>query len=390
MSESEKIVLLSKLFFFTKDNKLIKENLWIADMFFKENIILVIVAQEPTIQILKSTIPKEYNKRIIFMNRSVGSKKVVKETKEEGSIFGMMGVVKEDAIFAFNCKIPLFNSEKVYSGSVDISKKVKNYGLPIIEFQNIIDCFKSYEIYKGGYFHISFGEKYSVISLNNANTYRKQEEEVRIKEIFETNLKGDKATRKQRTLLLLLFQLMNEVTSNKDFEEVDYWETFPSSDPDNSETSISFLKEAVRMIVNGEPKTGPEILIRKSSMQAKHNSEGQFRLTNKSNKDLDTLIVNPTLIKKIKGKVICIIDDYITNGYSAEAAKHLLLVSGAKKVIFISIGKFGRKYYSTNYCIQGDTSESYSYKFLNEVCYNEAKFYNANSDLDILHFSNLV
>lgn len=73
-------------------------------------------------------------------------------------------------------------------------------------------------------------------------------------------------------------------------------------------------------------------------MKSKHSS-GLSRLQQKCNRDFETLKINDSLVDRIKGKVICIIDDYITNGYSAEAAKHLLLSAGAKKVIFLSIGK---------------------------------------------------
>lgn len=133
---------------------------------------------------------------------------------------------------------------------------------------------------------------------------------------------------------------------------------FPSSKPDNTVTSVSFLKEALRVLIDGKPRRGPEILIRQMPMRSKHNSSSTLRLINKSDKDFDTLIVNPALVDKIKGKVICIIDDYITNGYSAESAKHLLFAAGAKEVIFLSFGKFGRKYHSTNYQIKGDVSKN--------------------------------
>ncbi|MBF4502252.1 phosphoribosyltransferase [Savagea sp. SN6] len=387
------MIFISKLIFFTEDNELIEGNLQIADLFDTQDVYLAIVARQSTINILKSKIPKEYTEKIKLVNRSSQNKDTIRNLKEKGAIFGFIGIVEEDAIFSFNCKMPLFNPERLSSGRVMISEKVKKYGLPIMEFQNVIDCLKAFEVHKDNYFQISFEDKFSVVSLNNANTYYRPEEEVRIKEIFETNLKGDVSSRDQRILLLLLFHLINEVTTNNFFDNVDYWGTFPSSNPENTDTSISFLKEAVRVLINGGPRTGPEILIRHSPMQAKHTS-GALRLNNKSDKDFDTLIVNPNLINRIKGKVICIIDDYITNGYSAESAKHLLFAAGAKEVVFISIGKFGKRYYSTNYEIKGDVSEKFSYKFTNETLYTDKlsgeMFYNYDNDVEILNFSNLV
>lgn len=394
MTKKNKMIFISKLVFFTEDNELIEESLKIADLFDNEDVYLAIIARQATINILKNKIPKEYKDKIKLVNRSTQTKDKIKDLKEKDAIFGLIGIVEDDAIFSFNCKIPLFNPERLSSGRVVISDKVKKYGLPIIEFQNVIDCLKAFEIHKENYFQINFENNFSIISLNNANTYYRPEEEARVKQIFETNLKGDKSVRDQRILLLLLFHLINEVTTNLYFDKVDYWGTFPSSNPQNTVTSISFLKEAVRVLINGGPRNGPELLIRQSSMKSKHSSGAALRLTNKSDKDFDTLIVNPTLIKKIKGKVICIIDDYITNGYSAEAAKHLLFAAGAKEVIFLSFGKFGKKYYSTNYEIKGNVSMTYSYEFVDEILHGDTfggeKSYNSDNDIEILNFTDLV
>ncbi|CAI8949546.1 Phosphoribosyl transferase [Priestia megaterium] len=394
MTKKAKMIFISKLVFFTENNELIEENLKIADLFDKEDVHLAIVARQSTISILKTKLPKEYQDKIKLANRSSETEEKIKGLKKKGVIFGVIGVVKDDALLSFHCKIPLFNPEVMFNGRVAISDKVEKYGLPIIEFQNVIDCLKAFDIHKKNYFHMIFDDKFSVISLNNANTYYRPEAEARVKQIFETNLKGNKSIRDQRILLLLLFHLINEVTTNSYFDKVNLWGTFPSSNPENTVTSVSFLKEAVRVIINGGPRKGPEILLRHKHMKSKHSSGGALRLTNKSDKDFDTLIVNPALINQIKGKVICIIDDYITNGYSAEAAKHLLFAAGAKEVIFLSFGKFGKKYYSANYEIEGDVSKTYSYQFINENLYGdrfkEIKYYNSDNDLEILNFADLV
>lgn len=392
---SNKLIFVSKLVFFNSNNELIEGNLKVADYFYDANIKLAIIAQEATINILKRNLPEEYEGKINFVNRSSETKEKIRELKDKGGIFGVIGIVDEDAIFSFNCKIPLFNPEVVLSSNrVTVSEKVKKYGLPIIDFKTVIDCFKANEIHKGNYFQIRFGDSFSIISLNNANTYYRPETEARIKQIFETNLKGTKSERDQRILLLLLFHLINEVTTNPYYNKIDYWGTFPSSNPQNIATSVSFLKEAVRVIIGGGPRTGPEILIRKKQMQSKHSSGATVRLRNKSNSDFETLIVNPKLKKSIKGKVICIIDDYITNGYSAEAAKHVLFAAGAKEVIFLSFGKFGKKYYSTNYAIDGDVYSIYKYKFIEEKLYEgnigKENPYNSKNDSEILDFEDLV
>src|SRR5699024_9295088 len=262
MSKKNKTIFVSKLIFFTEKNELIEKNLKIADLFESHEITLVIIARQSTINILKHKIPQEYKAKIQLRNRGRSSISEIKELKSRENIFGFIGVVAADAIFSFQCKIPLFNPEKLSSGRVKISSKVEKYGLPILRFQDVIDCLKAFEIHEENYFQIKFNDKFSVISLNNANTYHRPEEEVRIKEVFETNLKGNESTWEQRILLLLLFHLINEVTTNDYFKHVDYWGVFPSSKPENITTSVVFLKEAIRVIVNGGPRNGPEILIR--------------------------------------------------------------------------------------------------------------------------------
>ena len=123
-------------------------------------------------------------------------------------------------------------------------------------------------------------------------------------------------------------------------------------------------------------------------MRSKHTSSN--RLYNKCDNDFDTLILNPLLIDKVRGKCVCIIDDYITNGYSAEAAKHILFQAGVEKVIFISMGKFGTKYYETNYQLSGDVSNTnYNYTYLNQREENFVRL-DPKNDIGILNFGGIV
>lgn len=393
MSTYNKTVFISKLFFFNNHNVLIEPNLKIADYFFNEGVNVVIVARKSTIRELAPQIPNEYGRKIKFLNRNKKNGEDIKKLKDNGMIFAVIGIVNQDAIFSFNCKLPLFNPENMSSGRVTISEKVTKYGLPFFDYSNIVNCLKAFEIHESNYFHIKFNDQFSVISLNNANSYYKPREEERIKQIFEANLKGGSNDRDSSILLILLFHLINEVTTNDYYNKIDFWGIFPSANPSNKETSVHFLKEAVRIIIGSKPLNGTDMFIRHSPMQSKKSS-GTSRLINKSDRDFDTLIVNPELIDKIKGKTVCIIDDYITNGYSAESAKHLLLNAGVKEVVFLSFGKFGTKYFSTNYEIYGDVSNEFTYKFVGQIMYdrvlNGDNFYNPKNDLEIIRFNEIV
>ena len=54
--------------------------------------------------------------------------------------------------------------------------------------------------------------------------------------------------------------------------------------------------------------------------------------------------------------------------YSSEAAKHLLLEAGAKKVIFLAVGKYGYQYQSTQYNLVGNVFKegTIKYQLMNE------------------------
>lgn len=394
MYKKDKIVFISKLLLFTEKDELIEKNLKILDDFSSNNIKLTILARNSTITKLKAKIPENYLNKIYFLPRDGDSKKQVLNADRNKYLFGLIGVVNHDAYFSFNSKVPLFNPERLIESNIVVSEKITKYGLPIQSYQEVIDCFNAYDIHKESYFHMNNHKSFTVIGLNNANTYYKPKNERKIKEVFERNLKGDMSKIDQRILLLLLFSLINEVTTNSAFEKVDYWGVFPSSNSQKIDTPVNFIKEAVRVLVNGKPTNGLDILLRKKSMLPKHNTVSQDRLNNKSEKDFETLIINPELINDINGKVICIIDDYITNGYSAEATKHLLLKAGAKEIIFVAFGKFGTKYYSTEYSIDGLVDSTYSVNYITEtVCdknTNSWNHYNPNNDLEILEFEKLL
>lgn len=395
---TNKMIIMSKFVLFSEDNKIYHEKLKIIDMFLRENIAVAILANPNTLRQLSTQIPEEYKNRIKLFPR--GNRELVariKELRKKDVIIAVLGFVEEDARFSFHCKIPLFNSQKMIMNGLKVHSKVNAYGLPISDYQNIIDCYKAFDINKDSYFKFDDNDRFSVVSINNANTMgmNRDKEEIRIKKIFETNLKAESSSREQKILLFLLFQLINKVVSDEAFDSVEFWGTFPSSTSEKFDTSASFLKESVRVIVGGKPNRSngipTEIFIRNSTMPKKHYS--QTRLDDKCSKDFDTLILNPSLKGRIRGKVVCIIDDYITNGYSAEAAKHILFEAGASKVIFLSMGKFGTKYFKTNYQIKGDiTKPEYSYNYLEEYelgRYDSRVSYNNDNDKGILDFGEL-
>lgn len=388
------IVILSKLVLFDDQNDLILENLSLIDEIIGNGIKIIILGNQAAS--LKATLlsyTTDYNDDVAFITRARKSWDLIRDLKSKFNIV-LVGAVDEDAIFSFQTKIPLFNPRQIDGLFGQVAPKVEYYGLPIQSFSELIECIKTYEIHESNYFELSTEDRFFVKSLNNAMYFYSPEDEKRIKMIFERNLKSKDDSADRRVLLVLLFHLMAELINNPEYEEIEYWGIFPSSKV-GIETSMTFIKESIRKILGGNPqkrKGSPvndnEILIRTENMGSKR-STGDSRLSYKSSKDFETLIVNPKLKEKLDGKVVCILDDYITNGYSAEAAKHLLLSAGARKVYFISIGKFGKKYFSPNYILQGDVfTQNYEGQFLGEKTYHHEGY--SSNDHEILGFGQFL
>lgn len=386
----KKLVLVSKYLFFDNNDNLISKNLKWIDQCHDKDLCIAILAREQSNKKLRGLLPEEYKEKLKFVSRSNDSYNKIRESIKKGHLISIVGVVDADAISAFQCKVPLFNPTFLQSNTLKIEEKVKNYGLPILSMSDVIECNIAYGLATKTYFQAeSHKGNYKVLSLNNANTLHKIETEQRIKKLFQTNLKNDLNNSDRRVLLILYFHLIHEVLTNPLFEKVRYWGHFPSSSMDKNDTPTVQLKEALRKLINGMPRNNVPIFIR-----SKDTPKKQFRsnekLNDKCELDFDSLYINPKLKGKLKGREVCIIDDYITTGYSAEAAKHLLFMAGASKVIFLSIGKFGKTYNDTEYEIEGDVfSDDYRANFMGQKQIQN-QYYEAEADLEILRFDELL
>lgn len=277
----------------------------------------------------------------------------------------VIGCVDEDAKIAFNFKRMLFYPTWIKN----CSEKTKVYGHPVSSIDYLIRAIEIMEIHKVNYYNVNQSDQFIVNSIFNGNTLGKyvSNEEKEIRDICNKVLKKNN----KRGFTELYYHIMSEILKNPIYKDVDLWGVFPSSKKDKQNEFMEFIKNRSRL-VNGK-QISNNVFIRHSDMPTKKDNKNT-RLIFKSSKDFETLEINPNLSKNpknnIKNKTICILDDYITNGYSAEAAKHILLNAGAKKVIFLSIGKYGNKYFNTNYELISDERSIYSrnYKFnlLNE------------------------
>ena len=127
------------------------------------------------------------------------------------------------------------------------------------------------------------------------------------------------------------------------------------------------LKERVRCMMNGR-KPDP-IFIRHTARSKSRKDENYVRQRNDyCQKHFQSIRVNDKYKGKLKDRVVCVLDDYLTYGNTFEALRNLLIKCQVKRIIFVSIGKFKSSYESQYvqkiFSIDGDVySGQYTAKF---------------------------
>ncbi len=358
-----KLIILSKRLVFDSNDNIKTEFEDFYQKVTKQNINIVVItnnANKLSEKLSKYNICEAYT-------RSYVKEQLKKHRNELGVV--VLGVVKEDAYLAFNNQIPLFkirNHNLILDITVD--EKVDEYGIELSNIDDLIQYINIISENISPYLQHDFSDHYTIISLFNANTKGYQtRENIEYKEEIQSILKSNYSAKIDKIKMLNLFNflLLSECFNNPIFQEVNYWGTFPSSEKSNDSTTISYIKEVIRKVLN-KSKSNKEILIRTKDISKKHQSNKEKRNNNKCQSDFESLKINDYYKEKLKGATVCIIDDYTTYGYSAEAAKNLLLQEGVKKLIVITLGKYGYVYNEVNYNLIGDLykKEGYCNKFI--------------------------
>lgn len=331
-------------------------------------------------QRLKKQYSTSLDSKVRFLTRNEMRRELEYINSDDNIIYSVLGIVKEDAIFSFNFKIPLFYLNSYEQLEVFNEVKVKKYGLKIDSIDIILKCYDAYKIVYDPYFSFFDGNKFRAISLYNANTYFVDDDEKRLKEMLQRIIKGNEFD--NNILSTLTFLIIKYLENNVNLHDKNTLIcSFPSSNFNNVDTPIHYIKEKIRTIFNIIPKNGVEVFKRVSNRPTKHYNK-EFRYDDKCESDFKTLIINEKV--DVVDKNIIVIDDYMTSGYSAEAAKNILRRAGVGNIFFITVGKFGSNYISIDYDIEGDVTKiGYLYK---EVSCKNIPFYNyVNNDPALLN-----
>lgn len=353
MNKRKKVIIASKYFLFSQDNEIRKSAIDMLDQLKASDISLRIIARKvghrDLNNLIRCKLPSQYYSMIQCIERGKEGINSISVERLENSI-SMIAVVDEDAVFAFQTKIPIINPIH-FLKDVPVGDKVKKYGIDFTGIEDVIRAVNLLDVHYNNFFEYKESEQFEIVSVLDGNTNRKPDA---LRDLFQVNIK-DRYGKSQRILNLIFYYILSETTHNPIFKEVNYWGNFPSSSGAPNQSMV-FLKEMLRL-THGGSRSGDQILIRKKPTAKKHGTERNVRLMNKCAKDFDTIIINPNFKSRLKNKVVCIVDDYTTNGYSSEAAKHLLLKVGVKKVIFLAVGKYGYVYQSTQYNLEGNVFE---------------------------------
>jgi len=159
------------------------------------------------------------------------------------------------------------------------------------------------------------------------------------------------------------------IAHDPEFREVQDWVVAPSSSTQPNQIMVE-LKEDVRYMMYGR-KREPIFLRHTNTRKSRFDGE-QRSLPDYCQKHFGTICVNEAYRDKLKGRVVCVFDDYLTRGNTFETLRNLLVACEAKKIIFVSIGKFIRRgensYVQKNFTINGDVhTPHYMATFLSPV-----------------------
>lgn len=172
---------------------------------------------------------------------------------------------------------------------------------------------------------------------------------------------------------ILLYHFLAGMTNSNLFDDIELFGMIPSSNCALNEDIFKFMTQ-VRFIKGKRlPKNqmkDPNLLQRVSAKTQAHMLTNQsVRASMGATQEFDTLRINPEFKSKIdklrkEGKFnVVIFDDYMTHGNTFNAVRNLLKHLGANKVIFVSLGSFGRPFQKKDYEISGnvyDTGYNYS------------------------------
>ncbi|WP_271398146.1 hypothetical protein [Salinicoccus roseus] len=341
-------LLISRNAFFDNDNKIRSEIVDILSSIKGKDIQVVLVTR--SIAKYKSLLNEQLDNssQVKYIHRRNISKSALKKNNN----IMLIGAVDTDIRIAANNKILMINPSWI----PNVEDNILKYGFELDSVDQLLKCIEIFNIEPELYsdFHIDSSTR--LIAVSNANKFRKLfDNEENMIEIYKSTLKYNNDFYKYA----LYLHYLTVITGLYVFEDVDYWMSVPSSTGKNNNNVYDVVKQT-RYLMKNQRKE--EMFIRHTPAKKSTYMSPADRKRLGCSRHLETIHLNEKYKGKLKGKKICVIDDYVTNGSSFESIRNLLVKEEVKEVIFLAIGSFAQPYIKEEVDIFGDVFSS-GYKF---------------------------
>ena len=169
--------------------------------------------------------------------------------------------------------------------------------------------------------------------------------------------------------------LSTAIAHDVDFREVQDWAVAPSSSIEPNQT-MEELKEHVRRMMYGR-ESEPIFIRHKQTTKSTFHSRNVRQDHTFCQKHFRSIRVNEHYMGKLKDRVVCVFDDYLTKGNTFESLRNLLFACQVKKIIFVSIGKY-RDVYENCYVQNEFNITGNVYTGLYDVTFNDSEYHHAS------------
>lgn len=116
-----------------------------------------------------------------------------------------------------------------------------------------------------------------------------------------------------------------------------WWANYPSRNPNNVSPMKDFLETASKLFHHHYQE---KLFIRANL--AMHSRDARKLSFDKAlENQLTTVQLNPDLQNELFGRVVLVVDDFITAGPTTEVARNLLMAANVSEAIFVAVGKYG-------------------------------------------------
>lgn len=340
-------LLISRNAFFDESEDIREEIFKLMDLIEHKEIQVVLVSRnnQKYKEIIEENLPNA--DKIKYGQRGQLSRKVVKSNKN----IMLVGAVEEDIRIAANNKILLINPSWVEN----VDEKIQKYGFKLKNFNQIIQCIDILRLDNEIFYDFQVDEKTRLIAVSNANKYYAVKNEAEMIEKYKRTLKyGNEDYR-----YAVYFHYLTMIIGMEEFNDVYYWMGVPSSTGSN-ENNIYDIVKRTRYLLNN--RRSEELFIRHKPGLKSTSMSTEDRIKEGCKRHFETIHLNPKYKGKLKGKKICVLDDYFTYGASFESIRNLLIKEEVGEIILVSIGTFKKPYYKEDFKIDGNVYQP-GYKF---------------------------